>query len=153
MKSEVTVDGRAVDPATVVFDEWNFGRQAEPTLPVHPFRLVADQHGFMEWFEPVFESVMSKHREDDERQGFWPLYDGATRHPTLDELFQVLAPPHRMAVLGQFRFDILRRYVDAASERLRWVGMSVDDIRLEDGRLHIEGGVRRPVLAALDAAP
>jgi hypothetical protein len=145
MNAEIAIDGRWVDPATVAFDSWNFGRQADPPLPVHPFAMVADQPVFLRWFEPVFERVMLEHREDDERHGFEPLYNGATRLPTLDEVFHALAQPHRMAVLAHFQFEILNRYVDASGERLQWVGMSIDDIRLQDGRLHVDGLVRRPV--------
>lgn len=143
MNAEVTVDGRAVDPATVVFVRWNFGRQPDPPLPLHPFRLVADQQSFVEWFSPLFERTMAELRDDDAQHGHDPTVDGP-RPASLEELFG-LARDDRMGVMYFFWEEILSRYVHATDERLQWVGMSLEDIRLEDGKLHVEGLVRRPV--------
>ena len=142
MKAEVTVNGRAVDPATVVFVRWNFGQQPDPPLPLYPFRLVADQQSFIEWFRPLFDRTMAELRDDDAQHGYDPAADGP-RPASLEELFG-LPRDDRMDVMDFFWEEILSRYVKATDDRLRYVGMSVDDIRLEDGRLHVEGLVRRP---------
>lgn len=142
MQADVTIDGRNVDPGTVVFDRFNFGRQGDRPSAIHDFVLVAEQGPFLERFTSLFERVMAELRDDDAHCGFEPLYDGAERLPTLDEMFGL---PHsaRMQVMSRFSFEILAMYLTARDERVRWVGMSIDDIRLEDGRLRVTGTVRR----------
>lgn len=143
MQADVTIDGQRVDPGTVAFDRFNFGRQGDRPVARHQFVLVAEQGPFLERFTPLFERIMTELRDDDARNGFEPLYDGAERLPTLDEMF---ALPHsaRMQVMAQFSFDILGMYLDGPEDRRQWVGMSIDDVRLEGGQLTIVGTARRP---------
>ncbi len=146
LQADVLVDGRRADPGTIAFEPIGFGKQAEPPLPVYPFVLVADAAAFRERFAPLFDYVMADLRDDDARHGYDPTVDSA-RPVSIADLF---ALPHdeRMRVMTFFSWEILWMYLRGSDDRLRWVGMSVDDIALGDATLRIEGTVRRPVRPA-----
>ncbi|WP_339913898.1 hypothetical protein [uncultured Brevundimonas sp.] len=145
LEAEVSVAGHRVEARTVAFSQFNFGRQSDPPLTTYPFVLVAEEAPFLHRFRPRFEQVMAELREDDADVGFEPLYEGATGHPSLDEMFTLPHDKRKRVLAAFFAFDILDMYVNVAGGDLQWVGMSLDDITMTDGELRIEGTVRRPV--------
>ncbi|MBI2260508.1 MAG: hypothetical protein HYU62_02450 [Caulobacterales bacterium] len=146
LDAEVRVDDRRVDPRTVAFEQFGFGKEADPPLPLHSFVLVAAPEAFLDRFRPLFERAMAELRDDDARYGYDSALD-SPRPTSLEELFG-LSRDDRMRVMSFFWPEILSMYVDAPDERLCWVGMSVEDIALADGHLRIAGTVRRPVRRA-----
>jgi hypothetical protein len=141
MKLRVSVGGREVEPANVLFDAWKFGKAAVPPDALAPFQLLAEREEAIVWLGPVYEEMIREFREDDKVGGFTPGYEGQVDYPSLPELFD-LPQDSRMTLLRYLRFDILDRYLAASDREVRWVGMSIDNIALEGDWLRVDGAVR-----------
>ncbi|HEY0927302.1 hypothetical protein [Brevundimonas sp.] len=142
MTVRVSIGGLPEEPRNVLFDEWQFGKATRPAAQLHSFQLLVERGEFVAWVEPIYEEMIREFREDDKVGGFTPEYEGQVGYPSLMQLFD-LPRDSRMSLLRYLRFDILGRYLGAPYPHAYWMGMSIDDISIDDDWLRVDGKVCR----------
>ena len=138
------VNGTLTTLDTVTFRKRGLGPRKH--FPRSPFRLKADAEEFLQRLAGPYQRVIHELTEDDRMTGqFEPLYEGALRHPQLDELL-ALPQAQRMGVINTyFSMDhILAFWIREESPHpgCRWLIVNdLEDLRVEGTDLIIEGQV------------
>jgi hypothetical protein len=137
----IRISDQPVSPDTVTFNERAMGKVAQAPQPMV---LTALHKTFTERFAPVYAQAIEDLEADDRVTGkFSPPYAGATRYPTLDELF-ALPDAERMEMIGAFfTVDILRLFVAEAAAGACWAVRFVDSVTRRSDHIEVRGRVEK----------
>ncbi|MEZ0310539.1 MAG: hypothetical protein ACAI38_02135 [Myxococcota bacterium] len=135
----IRISGELAAADAVTFNERAMGEvgQGAPTMV-----LTAPYQSFAERFAPIYAEAITELETDDRVTGkFSPPYAGATRYPSLAELF-ALADSERMEMIGAFfAVDILRLFLPETAAGARWAVRSVDSVAKKGDLLELRGVV------------
>ena len=126
---------------SVTFNERAMGSTFEGGQPLV---LTAPYAAFAKRFAPVYAEAIEELAADDRVTGkFSPPYEGATRYPTLDELFALPESARMEMIAAFFTVDILRLFITEAAAGARWAVRAVHSVEKKGDLIEVRGIVER----------
>jgi hypothetical protein len=132
------INSEQVQPAEVGYRELGFG-QPVPELETHEYRLIFDTPEFVTYLEPEYVEFLKDQRADDRITGDpYPKYFRELGYPDLQELMRHPAE-FSDSVQSFFHRDLLGACLAVNGQNVRWVVNSIDQVRVEEGKVVVEG--------------